>query len=157
MPPTPSCVLLLSQSHPRHLLVSLHHCPMTPQRSPRHSSRSLRSLHSSLCSHTLRNRLRPFFGLFNRRLPLFLCPNHLLFRRASFLVLLNRLIYSLPQQLIRNVLLLLIKLLLPRRFLRILALQILSLMSSKIQSLSVSVSKIIPWIVFALLMTFSGA
>ena len=110
--------------HRRHLLVSLHHCPRTPQSSPPHSPRSLLSLHSSLSHHKLRNRLSPSFRLLNRRPCLFLCPKSLLFRRASFLALLLCLIYSLSLQLIRNVLLLLIKLLLRWRFLRILALQL---------------------------------
>ena len=109
--------------HCRHLLVNLHHCPRTPQSSPPHNPRSLPSLHSSLSHHKLRNRLSPSFRLLNRRPCLLLCPKSLLFRRASFLALLLCLIYSLSLQLIRNVLLLLIKLLLRWRFLRILALQ----------------------------------
>ena len=76
--------------HRSHLLVSFDHCPRTPQSSPPHSPRSLLSLHNPC---------------------LFLCPKSLLFRRASFLALLLCLIYSLSLQLIRNVLLLLIKLL----------------------------------------------
>ena len=109
--------------HRRHLLVNLHHCPRTPQSSPPRSPRSLPSLHSSISHHKLRNRLSPSFRLLNRRLCVFLCPKRLLFRRASFLALLLCLIYSLSLQLIRNVLLLLIKLLLRWRFLRIRALQ----------------------------------
>ena len=101
--------------HRSHLLVSPYHCPRTPQISPPHSPRSLLSLH---------NRLSPSFRLLNRRPCLFLCPKSLLFRLASFLALLLCVIYSLSLQLIRNVLLFLIKLLLRWRFQRILALQL---------------------------------
>ena len=52
--------------HRRHLLVSLHHCPRTPQSSPPHSFRSLRSLQSSF------SRLSPSFHLLNHRPCLFL-------------------------------------------------------------------------------------
>ena len=97
------------------LVQLLHYCP--------HSPRSLLSLQSSLSHNRLGNRLSSSFRLLNRRPCLFLCPKSLLFRRESFLALLLRLIYSLSLQLIRNVLLLLIKLLLRWRFLRILALQ----------------------------------
>ena len=92
--------------------------PKTP-----HRPRSLLSLHSSLSHHRLRNPLSPSFRLLNRHPCLLLCPKSLLFRRASFLALLLCLIYSLSLQLIRNVLLLLIKLLLRWRFLRSLVLQ----------------------------------
>ena len=106
--------------HRCHLLVSLYHCLRTAQSSHPHSSRSLRSLHSFLSHHRRRSRPSPSFRLLNRRPYLFLCPKRLLFHRASFMGLLLRLIYRLPLQLIRNVLLLLIKLLLRWRFLRIL-------------------------------------